>query len=413
MSQQPHNIAVLGFSTFEVGAFEAFFKMVGVSRPPGFLVTRDTNAADLIFLNATSGMDVLRFLRTEANGRPVIVIGDQDANFGVPTLPRPIRLTSALALANQMIAKSQSEQALQKQASASAAVAANAGAQAARVRPADVSPSTISPAFWSLAPGQKFATTQAAVPQAIEAAEAQQLAHVQAQQAPAPVMRASPPAVTAPLPAPVSISIGAVPKEQEIPAAQRRAMAPNAEAAQVLNRFGATQRAAASASPALVSPPIARQTTSDTLGLPPEHAYDDILVVDDSDIALKFMQEHLGAFGFRVHLAKSGEECLMMLNQGKFRCVFLDVMMTGIDGYQTCRVVKQRKYPDGSAPTVVMMTSRSGAIDRVRGALAGCDGYLVKPVDETKLIKALFQHKVSSSPTTATNMRKRFDTLAR
>jgi two-component system, cell cycle response regulator len=103
----------------------------------------------------------------------------------------------------------------------------------------------------------------------------------------------------------------------------------------------------------------------------------------------------------------------MMLTKSKFRCVFLDVMMTGIDGYQTCRVVKQRKYPDGSAPTVVMMTSRSGAIDRVRGALAGCDGYLVKPVDETKLIKALFQHKVSSSPATATNMRKRFDTLAR
>jgi two-component system, cell cycle response regulator len=406
MSQQPHNIAVLGFSTFEVGAFEAFFKMVGVSRPPGFLVTRDTSAADLIFLNATGGLDVHRFMRTEANGRPVIVIGDADASLGVATLPRPIRLTSALALANQLIAKAQADKLNRPQQPNPAVTAMPARA----VKPADTAPSTISPAFWSLAPGQKFASTQATVPQAVNAAQTMQDALRRAE---APVMRAVPPAVTAPLAPPVSISIGAVPKEQEIPASQKRAMAPNAEAAQVLNRFAVTQRANVTSSPAVVSPPVARAAMNESAGLPPELAYDDILVVDDSDIALKFMQEHLGSFGFRVHLAKSGEECLMMLNQSKFRCVFLDVMMTGIDGYQTCRVIKQRKYPDGSAPTVVMMTSRSGAIDRVRGALAGCDGYLVKPVDETKLIKALFQHKVSSSPTTATNMRKRFDTLGR
>jgi CheY-like chemotaxis protein len=407
MSQQPHNIAVLGFSTFEVGAFEAFFKMVGVSRPPGFLVTRDTTAADLIFLNATGGLDVQRFMRTEANGRPVIVIGEADASLGVATLPRPIRLTSALSLANQLIAKAQVEKLRQASQQSKPLEAA---AIARPVKPVDTAPSTISPAFWSLTPGQKFASTQAAVPQAVDAAQAMQEALRRAE---APVARALPPAVSTPLPPPVSISIGAVPKEQEIPAAQKRAMGPNAEAAQVLNRFAVAQRANVTSSPAVVSPPIARAAMNESAGLPPELAYDDILVVDDSDIALKFMQEHLGSFGFRVHLAKSGEECLMMLNQSKFRCVFLDVMMTGIDGYQTCRVIKQRKYPDGSAPTVVMMTSRSGAIDRVRGALAGCDGYLVKPVDETKLIKALFQHKVSSSPTTATNMRKRFDTLAR
>jgi CheY-like chemotaxis protein len=138
---------------------------------------------------------------------------------------------------------------------------------------------------------------------------------------------------------------------------------------------------------------------------------DDILVVDDSDIALRFMQDHLGGFGFRVHLARSGEECLMLLNQRAFRCVFLDVMMTGIDGYQTCRMIKQRKYQSGVAPTVIMMTSRSGAIDRVRGALAGCDGYLVKPVDESKLIKSLFQHRVSTSATTTSKLQVRLSTL--
>jgi DNA-binding response OmpR family regulator len=76
-------------------------------------------------------------------------------------------------------------------------------------------------------------------------------------------------------------------------------------------------------------------------------------------------------------------------------------------------MIKQRKYASGSAPTVIMMTSRSGAIDRVRGALAGCDGYLVKPVDETKLIKALFQNRVSTNTKTTTKLQARLTTLTR
>jgi CheY-like chemotaxis protein len=386
MSQQPHNIAVLGFSTFEVGAFEAFFKMVGVSRPPGYVVSRESQGASLIFLNATNGMDVHRFLHAEAKGRPVIVVGETDPTLGVPMLPRPIRLTSALALANQLLAKAQL-----------GAPAAAARAQ----REEDASPSTISPAFWSMTPGQK--TPQTVMPGVMPTAPTPAV----------PVARAMPPP-NVPARPPVSVSAGAVPAALEIPAAQKMAMShPTGQTAHALNQLAIPQRSSLPASGATMPPMGARGATAVGLGLPAEHSYDDILVVDDSDIALKFMQEHLGAFGFRVHLAKSGEECLVMLNQHKFRCVFLDVMMTGMDGYQTCRVAKQRKYPDGGAPTVVMMTSRSGAIDRVRGALAGCDGYLVKPVDETKLIKALFQHKVASSPMTSTKMRSRFDTLTR
>jgi CheY-like chemotaxis protein len=386
MSQQPHSIAVLGFSTFEVGAFEAFFKMVGVSRPPGYVVSRESQGASLIFLNATNGMDVHRFLHAEAKGRPVIVVGETDPTLGVPMLPRPIRLTSALALANQLLAKAQ----------------AGAPAAAARAeREEKTSPSTISPAFWNMTPGQK--TPHTVMPGIMPPAAAPAV----------PVARAMPPP-NIPARAPTSVSAGAVPAELEMSAAQRMALSrPTGQTAHALNQLASPQRAQLPVSGAVMPPLAARGATAAGLGLPAEQSYDDILVVDDSDIALKFMQEHLGAFGFRVHLAKSGEECLVMLNQHKFRCIFLDVMMTGMDGYQTCRVAKQRKYPDGGAPTVVMMTSRSGAIDRVRGALAGCDGYLVKPVDETKLIKALFQHKVASSPMTSTKMRSRFDTLTR
>jgi two-component system, cell cycle response regulator len=119
---------------------------------------------------------------------------------------------------------------------------------------------------------------------------------------------------------------------------------------------------------------------------------DHILVVDDSDIALKFMRNRLTRFGFRTDLVNSGEEALGRLNVRPYKFVFLDVMMEGLDGYQTCRAIKQRKYSEGKPPVVVMLTSRGGTIDKIRGTLAGCDAYLTKPLNERDLIAVLAKH---------------------
>lgn len=120
--------------------------------------------------------------------------------------------------------------------------------------------------------------------------------------------------------------------------------------------------------------------------------FDDILVVDDSDIALKFMQNRLTRYGFRAELVKSGEEALTRVATESYKFVFLDVMMEGLDGYQTCRAIKQRKYTSGRAPIVVMLTSRGGSIDKIRGGLAGCDAYLTKPLNEAELLKVLSKY---------------------
>ena len=126
--------------------------------------------------------------------------------------------------------------------------------------------------------------------------------------------------------------------------------------------------------------------------LPTAQIYDDILVVDDSDVALKFMQNRITRYGFRAELARSGEEALTRMSAQKFKFVFLDVMMQGLDGYQTCRAIKQQKYASGKAPVVVMLTSRGGSIDKIRGGLAGCDAYLTKPLNEAELLKVLSKY---------------------
>ncbi len=126
--------------------------------------------------------------------------------------------------------------------------------------------------------------------------------------------------------------------------------------------------------------------------LAPADNVDHILVVDDSDIALKFMRNRLSRFGFNADLVNSGEEALGRLSAKNYKFVFLDVMMEGLDGYQTCRAIKQRKYADGKPPVVVMLTSRGGTIDKIRGTLAGCDAYLTKPLNERDLIAVLAKH---------------------
>jgi two-component system, cell cycle response regulator len=102
------------------------------------------------------------------------------------------------------------------------------------------------------------------------------------------------------------------------------------------------------------------------------------LIVDDSlpvRIQLKGPLEK--AFD-HVDVAESGEEALELLAQRTYDLVLLDVILPGIDGYETCRRIK--KDPRHVDTPVVMLTSNSSPADKVKGKLAGCETYLIKPV---------------------------------
>lgn len=123
---------------------------------------------------------------------------------------------------------------------------------------------------------------------------------------------------------------------------------------------------------------------------------DHILVVDDSEVALRFMVSHLQRFGFQIHLAHSGEEALERVAGRRFEFVFLDVMMQGLDGFQTCKAIKRARYDaDQRPPTVVMLTCLGSAADKLRGTMAGADAYLTKPLREVELLKLLGEREIS------------------
>jgi two-component system, cell cycle response regulator len=143
-------------------------------------------------------------------------------------------------------------------------------------------------------------------------------------------------------------------------------------------------------------PPPAAAPAPASEPVPDRSGLDHILVVDDSDIALRFMANNLQRFGFQVHLARSGAEAIERVARRHFEFVFLDVMMEGLDGFHTCKSIKRSTYPDNRPPpTVVMLTSRDTAVDKLRGTMAGADAYLTKPLREADLLKVVGDREVA------------------
>lgn len=113
-----------------------------------------------------------------------------------------------------------------------------------------------------------------------------------------------------------------------------------------------------------------------------------VLVVDDSLAVRKFMETRLAPFGFNVDYADSGERAIGLTGEKHYTCVFLDVILPGVDGYQVCKMIKSKKS-EVKRTAVVMLTSKSSPFDKIRGTMAGCDAYLTKPVDEEKLLAVI------------------------
>jgi twitching motility two-component system response regulator PilG len=111
------------------------------------------------------------------------------------------------------------------------------------------------------------------------------------------------------------------------------------------------------------------------------------LIVDDSRPVRKQIELELKLFGIQVDSAESGEQAFEMLNQKSYDLIFLDVVLPGVDGYHICKAIKKDKIKKKTP--VIMLTGKSSPFDRVKGALAGCDTYLTKPVKQASFQKVV------------------------
>jgi two-component system OmpR family response regulator len=110
-----------------------------------------------------------------------------------------------------------------------------------------------------------------------------------------------------------------------------------------------------------------------------------ILVVEDEAKMAGLIRRGLREEGLAVDVAGCGEDALWMAGATEYDAIVLDVMLPGIDGFETCR----RLRADGVWTPVLMLTARDAVEDRVAGLDSGGDDYLVKPFSFAELLARL------------------------
>lgn len=114
------------------------------------------------------------------------------------------------------------------------------------------------------------------------------------------------------------------------------------------------------------------------------------LLVDDSASVRRQLAVALQKMGVDSEGAASAAEALASLASTHFELAFVDVVMPDMDGYALTRAIKRNPALRGLP--VVILTSRSSPFDLARGALAGCNSYLVKPVTMRSLRDTVLRH---------------------
>ncbi|BAY08772.1 sensor histidine kinase [Calothrix sp. NIES-2098] len=115
-----------------------------------------------------------------------------------------------------------------------------------------------------------------------------------------------------------------------------------------------------------------------------------ILVVDDVPTNIKVLFELLEQSGYIVSIAKSGESALEKAQSGLPDLILLDVMMPGIDGFETCRRLKAN--PRTKDIPVIFMTALTDGANKVKGLQQGAVDYITKPLEHEEVLARIGVH---------------------
>jgi two-component system, OmpR family, response regulator len=110
-----------------------------------------------------------------------------------------------------------------------------------------------------------------------------------------------------------------------------------------------------------------------------------VLILEDEVKMAAALRRGLEAEGVVADIASRGEEALWMARATEFDAVVLDLMLPGIDGFETCRRLRE----DQVWTPILMLTARDSVEDRVRGLDQGADDYLTKPFSIAELMARL------------------------
>lgn len=115
-----------------------------------------------------------------------------------------------------------------------------------------------------------------------------------------------------------------------------------------------------------------------------------LAIVEDDETSRHFLTMSLRANGYHVKAIEDGASALPHLRVHRPDIVLLDVTLPGLSGFDVCRLI--RRDPLLRSTTVILLTGRAGAADRMAGWSAGADDYLIKPTEISELLARIAAH---------------------
>jgi DNA-binding response OmpR family regulator len=126
-----------------------------------------------------------------------------------------------------------------------------------------------------------------------------------------------------------------------------------------------------------------------------------ILIVEDEETIADLERDYLELSGFEVEVANDGETGLEKALTDQFDLVILDLMLPGVDGFEICREVRQKK----NTP-IIMVSAKKDDIDKIRGLGLGADDYMTKPFSPSELVARVKAHLARYERLIGSNVQK-------
>jgi len=115
-----------------------------------------------------------------------------------------------------------------------------------------------------------------------------------------------------------------------------------------------------------------------------------VACIDDSPTVLNSINQFLDENTFSVVMINDPVKALMQILRSKPDIILLDVEMPNLDGYELCSLL--RRHSSFKNIPIIMVTGRTGFIDRAKAKMVRSSGYLTKPFTQSDLLKMLFKH---------------------
>lgn len=358
----PHRVAFLGFSDFERKALASYFRLAH-NRSPAYEQVPTLTDADFLVADADHGPSVQLVQAIERMGETVF-IGNQAPEGSCAWMMRPIDALHVMRELDGLVARALGARAPRDD---------YAGPQTTIIQLARQRRGTP-----VAAPDPEGDALLRDLPLAAPAgepatADADELARL--------TLR-DPQPIEEPPPAPESEASQFVAHEAPLPVLPLETPAPIPPTPPVKPVARTPKLPAKPAAPSPPAPP------------PTPRA----LLVDDSPIALRFLELQLGAWQVDNDRAATSQGAIALMARQSYDLVFLDIELgpdSQLDGLSLCQRIKQTPALMGAV--VVLVSAHHSELDRVRGALAGCDAYLAKPLDTTELQKLMQRQRVPAA----------------